>query len=50
MGFARDTADRVAFLHQGRVWEEDEPERLFTEPRRPETRDFLERIIRSGRL
>jgi polar amino acid transport system ATP-binding protein len=50
MGFARETADRVAFLHQGRVWEEDEPARLFTKPQRPETQDFLRRIIDAGRL
>lgn len=50
MGFARDTADRVAFLHAGRVWEEGPPEEIFRSPRRPETRDFLQRIVEAGRL
>ncbi len=50
MGFARETADRVAFLHAGKVWEESEPRQLFSNPQRPETREFLRRIMKSGRL
>lgn len=50
MGFARESADRVAFLHAGKVWEEAEPEKLFTHPERAETRDFLRRITEAGRL
>jgi polar amino acid transport system ATP-binding protein len=50
MGFARDTADRVAFLHEGMVWELGPPAALFTEPQRAETREFLRRIVESGRL
>jgi len=50
MGFAREIADRVCFLHQGRVVEQGMPEQMFSEPERPETRDFLARVIASGRL
>jgi polar amino acid transport system ATP-binding protein len=50
MGFARETADRVAFLHGGKVWEETSPAELFSDPQRPETQDFLRRITESGRL
>ncbi|MFP3914774.1 MAG: amino acid ABC transporter ATP-binding protein [Actinomycetota bacterium] len=50
MGFARDTADRVAFLHAGKVWEEARPEEIFSAPQRPETQDFLRRITEAGRL
>lgn len=50
MGFARGTADRMAFLHGGTVWEEGTPEMLLTDPQQPETRDFLRRIVESGRL
>jgi polar amino acid transport system ATP-binding protein len=50
MGFARDTADRVAFLHAGSVWEEGTPSELFSAPGRPETQDFLQRIVQAGRL
>jgi polar amino acid transport system ATP-binding protein len=50
MGFARDTADRVAFLHEGRAWEIGPPGEIFTNPEREETRDFLRRIFDAGRL
>lgn len=50
MGFARDVADRVCFLDLGRIVEEDEPTRLFTDPQNPRTRQFLQRIIEAGRL
>ncbi len=50
MGFARDTADRVVFLHAGTVWESGVPSKLFRTPERPETQDFLERIVEAGRL
>lgn len=50
MGFARETADRVAFLHDGRVVEEGPPSTIFSEPTRPETAEFLRRIVDAGRL
>ncbi|MFN7002605.1 MAG: amino acid ABC transporter ATP-binding protein [Roseinatronobacter sp.] len=50
MGFAREVADRVCFLSDGRILEEDLPDRLFTAPRHPATQAFLARIIASGRL
>jgi polar amino acid transport system ATP-binding protein len=50
MGFARNTADRVAFLHGGTVWEQGPPQRVLGEPERPETQEFLGRIIQAGRL
>ena len=50
MGFARDTADRVAFLRDGTVWEQGPPSEVFRSPARPETRDFLRRIVEAGRL
>jgi polar amino acid transport system ATP-binding protein len=50
MGFARDVANRVAFLHEGRLLEEGPPERIFSEPAEDETRRFLDRIIAAGRM
>jgi polar amino acid transport system ATP-binding protein len=50
MGFARDVGHRVAFLDQGRILEEGPPARIFSEPREPETRRFLDRIIAAGRM
>jgi polar amino acid transport system ATP-binding protein len=50
MGFARDIADRVAFLDEGRIVEEGPPEQIFSDPQNPRTRRFLQRIIEAGRL
>ncbi|HET7272470.1 MAG TPA: amino acid ABC transporter ATP-binding protein [Rubrobacter sp.] len=50
MGFARDIADRVCFLDAGRILEQGPPERIFTAPQNPRTRQFLGRIIEAGRL
>ncbi len=50
MGFARDIADRVCFLDGGVVAEEGPPARIFSAPQEVRTRQFLDRIIRAGRL
>jgi len=50
MGFARDVADRVCFLEEGRIFEEGPPEQILADPEHPRTRQFLQRIIEAGRL
>ncbi|MEX0832368.1 MAG: amino acid ABC transporter ATP-binding protein [Actinomycetota bacterium] len=50
MGFARDIANRVAFLDRGVILEQGPPERMFSDPADPRTRQFLDRIIEAGRL
>jgi polar amino acid transport system ATP-binding protein len=50
MGFARDIADRVLFLDEGRILEEGPPEKIFTAPDESRTKEFLQRIIQAGRL
>jgi polar amino acid transport system ATP-binding protein len=50
MGFARDIANRVCFLDQGRILEQGPPSQIFSEPREARTRQFLNRIIEAGRL
>jgi polar amino acid transport system ATP-binding protein len=50
MGFAGDIADRICFLDQGRILEEGPPSQLFGEPRQRRTREFLQRVIESGRM
>ncbi|MGH2684977.1 MAG: amino acid ABC transporter ATP-binding protein [Actinomycetota bacterium] len=50
MGFARDTARRVAFLDQGVILEEGPPDQMFGSPEHPRTRQFLQRLIDAGRL
>ncbi len=50
MGFARDIADRVCFLEEGRILEQGPPEKIFSSPENPRTARFLRRIIEAGRL
>jgi polar amino acid transport system ATP-binding protein len=50
MGFAREVASKVCFLHEGVVHEEGPPEQIFGNPREERTRGFLKRIIEAGRL
>ncbi len=50
MGFARDVADRICFLDQGVILEQGPPDAMLTAPKEPRTRQFLDRIIRAGRL
>ncbi len=50
MGFARDVADKVCFLHDGLFLETGPPEEIFTEPKEARTRQFLQRIVEAGRL
>jgi polar amino acid transport system ATP-binding protein len=50
MAFAREIADRVCFLDQGRILEQGPPERIFTAPEQPRTQEFLRRIIEAGRM
>lgn len=50
MGFARDVADRVCFLDDGLILEQGPPAEIFTNPRQPRTREFLQRIVDAGRL
>lgn len=45
MAFAREAADRVCFLDKGRVVEEGPPQQIFTAPREPRTREFLQRLL-----
>lgn len=46
MGFARHVSHRVIFVHQGEIAEEGLAKEFFSSPRRPETKRFLNRILR----
>ena len=50
MGFAREVADEICFLHDGRIVERGDPERLLSQPAEPETQRFLRRLLEAGRL
>jgi len=41
MGFARNVANRIVFMHQGRVWEQGPPAKLFANPETPELASFI---------
>jgi polar amino acid transport system ATP-binding protein len=45
MGFAREVGDRVVFLDEGKIIEENRPEELFFSPREERTRAFLSKIL-----
>ena len=45
MGFAREVADRVIFMNEGRIIEEGKAADIFDRPREPRTREFLGKIL-----
>ena len=45
MGFARDVADEVCFLHEGRILERGAPAAVLDAPEQPETQRFLRRLL-----
>lgn len=45
MGFAREVADRVVFMADGRILEEGTPSDLFDHPKDPRLQDFLSKVL-----
>jgi len=45
MGFARTAADRVLFMADGRIVEENTPDEFFTNPQSDRAKDFLAKIL-----
>ena len=45
MGFAREVADRVIFMDEGLIIEENTPEEIFTNPQNERTQSFLRKVI-----
>jgi polar amino acid transport system ATP-binding protein len=50
MTFAREVADQICFLDQGRLLESGPPAQVLGQPREPRTQEFLRRITNAGRL
>jgi glutamate transport system ATP-binding protein len=46
MGFARTAANRVVFMAEGQIVEENTPEVFFTNPRSSRAQDFLGKILK----
>ncbi len=45
MGFARSVADRMVFMDQGQIVEENSPKEFFANPKSERTREFLSKIL-----
>jgi len=50
MGFAREVADKVCFLDEGRICEEGPPQQIFSNPRETRTRQFLSRVLEAEKF
>ncbi len=46
MGFAMGVSDRVIFMNEGLIREDEEPDELFTNPKNPRLREFLGKMLR----
>ena len=45
MVFAREVANRVLFIDEGIVQEENEPKEFFANPKNPRLKDFLSKVL-----
>ena len=45
MGFAREVANRVLFMDQGKILEEAPPEEFFAHPKNERTKEFLSKVL-----
>ena len=45
MGFARDVSDKVVFLNEGRIVEQNTPEEFFGNPQHPRLKEFLSKVL-----
>lgn len=45
MGFAKQVADRVIFMDEGRIVEEATPDKFFSAPEHPRSKEFLAQIL-----
>ncbi|HJK16714.1 MAG TPA: peptide ABC transporter ATP-binding protein, partial [Methanocorpusculum sp.] len=45
MGFAREVADRVLFINDGVIQEENTPEEFFTHPKNQRLQEFLSKVL-----
>ena len=50
MSFAREVADQVCYLQDGRIVERGLPEQMFTDPAHADTKRFLSRLLAANRL
>ena len=45
MGFAREVANRVVFINEGKVQEDEPPAEFFSNPKNPRLQEFLSKVL-----
>jgi ABC-type polar amino acid transport system ATPase subunit len=45
MGFAKEVADTILFMYQGRIWEQAPKHKFFSNPKTEEAKAFLNKIL-----
>jgi len=45
MGFAREVGNRVLFMDEGKILEQNAPEELFSNPQHPRLQEFLSKVL-----
>jgi polar amino acid transport system ATP-binding protein len=45
MGFAKEIANRIIFMDEGKILEEGTPQEIFNNPKNPRTKDFLSKVL-----
>ena len=45
MGFAREVSNRVIFIDDGKIQEDEPPQELFTNPKHPRLKAFLSKML-----
>jgi len=50
MGFAKQVANEVCYLHDGKILEWGPPQAILEDPKLPQTREFIRRVHDAGRL
>lgn len=45
MGFAKEVATRILFVHEGKIIEDAPPEEFFNNPKHPRVKEFLSRVL-----
>jgi len=48
MGFAKEVADRVIFMYEGRIVEDAPPEEIFSNPKNERTKVFLQSVLNTN--
>ena len=45
MGFAKEIANRIIFMDEGKILEEGTPQEIFNNPKNRRTKDFLSKVL-----